>query len=88
MESGVTDGRFQALGLEYAVINDYLQGIFTFEQMVERMQTNIRQYAKRQLTWFKKEKGVSWFDITSPRVFHQVEKQVASWYDLGRRKGL
>ena len=37
------------------------------------------QYAKRQLTWFKKQNGIRWFDITQP-LEDEVERMVASWY--------
>jgi len=30
--------------------------------MIDDIKTNTRQYAKRQLTWFKKDKDISWFE--------------------------
>ena len=37
------------------------------------------QYAKRQMTWFKKEKGIRWFDISRDYV-QEVEALVKGWY--------
>jgi len=37
-------------------------GIFSLEQAIEKIKTNTRRYAKRQLTWFKKDPGINWFE--------------------------
>jgi tRNA dimethylallyltransferase len=46
----------------YAEIFDYLEGIISLKDAVELVKTNTRQYAKRQMTWFKKDKGINWID--------------------------
>jgi tRNA dimethylallyltransferase len=57
--------RMDQLGLEYRYIAKYLKGeIKDKEELVEILSLKIRQFAKRQITWFKKEKEVSWFDIS------------------------
>ena len=33
----------------------------TLEQAIELIKQNTRQYAKRQMTWFKKDNGINWF---------------------------
>lgn len=45
----------------YIELFDYLDGKWTLEEAVERIKINTRQYAKRQLTWFKKDKEIKWF---------------------------
>jgi len=35
---------------------------FTLEQAIEKIKTNTRRYAKRQLTWFKRDKEINWFN--------------------------
>ena len=46
-----------------------------------------RAYAKRQMTWFKKDKRINWFDITSTTLIDDVEKLVKRWYkDLENAK--
>ena len=39
----------------------YLDGTWTLEEAVERMKGNTRRYARKQLTWFKKDPAVVWF---------------------------
>ncbi|NBR37386.1 MAG: tRNA (adenosine(37)-N6)-dimethylallyltransferase MiaA [Chitinophagales bacterium] len=45
----------------YKEIFEYLSGQITFEQAVEQIKLNTRQYAKRQMTWFKKDPFFTWF---------------------------
>lgn len=52
----------QAIGYkEFAM---YLQGEITKEEAVRLVKRNTKRYAKRQFTWFKKEEGINWIDIT------------------------
>ncbi|MEN5235696.1 tRNA (adenosine(37)-N6)-dimethylallyltransferase MiaA [Sphingobacterium faecium] len=46
----------------YAEIFDFLQGIISWEEAVDKIKQNSRRYAKRQITWFKKDKNTIWFD--------------------------
>ncbi|MCR4810654.1 MAG: tRNA (adenosine(37)-N6)-dimethylallyltransferase MiaA [Prevotella sp.] len=39
----------------------YLNNIWTLDEAVERMKGNTRRYARKQLTWFKKDNDVTWF---------------------------
>ena len=41
---------------------EYLQGLRTLESAVEQTKLDVRHYAKRQLTWFRHEADVEWFD--------------------------
>jgi tRNA dimethylallyltransferase len=45
----------------YAEIIDYLENKTSLEEAIALIKTHTRQYAKRQMTWFKKDKSFSWF---------------------------
>jgi tRNA dimethylallyltransferase len=45
----------------YSEIFDYLDGKVSLNEANELIKKNTRQYAKRQITWFKKDKEISWF---------------------------
>ncbi|MBL7743389.1 MAG: tRNA (adenosine(37)-N6)-dimethylallyltransferase MiaA [Chitinophagaceae bacterium] len=45
----------------YAEIFNYLDGTVSLEKAIEKIKTNTRQYAKRQMTWFRKDKEIKWF---------------------------
>lgn len=47
----------------YQEIFDAIDGKTTREQAIELIKQNTRQYAKRQMTWFKKDEEVRWFDM-------------------------
>lgn len=51
---GVDHSRLEFLGLEYRFVSLFLQGKITKEEMTVQLQTAIFQYAKRQMTWFRK----------------------------------
>ena len=46
----------------YRRVNEYLVGERTIESAIERTKQDVRNYAKRQITWFKREKGVQWLN--------------------------
>lgn len=74
--------RMDELGLEYRYIAKYLKGeIKSKENLIEILSLKIRQFAKRQATWFKKEQNVIWFDILEKGFMEKVEKKVRDWYN-------
>lgn len=82
VEGGLSYGRMRELGLEYRFLADYLEGLISKkEEFISLLQTGIHQYAKRQITWFKKESDVYWYDITKESYQAEVEKQVLAWYN-------
>ncbi|MFN8208118.1 MAG: tRNA (adenosine(37)-N6)-dimethylallyltransferase MiaA [Bacteroidales bacterium] len=54
LESGISPEDLVYYGLEYKFITQYLLGQLSYENMVERLNTAIHQFAKRQMTWFRK----------------------------------
>jgi tRNA dimethylallyltransferase len=53
--------RMDELGLEYRYVAQHLQGQLTLEEMIEKLGTEIWHYAKRQMTWFKRDARIQWF---------------------------
>jgi tRNA dimethylallyltransferase len=45
----------------YKELFNYLDGIWTLEEAVERLKGNTRRYARKQLTWFKRDDAITWF---------------------------
>ena len=59
-------------GLGYRQIIAYLNGEINYAQMVAEIQQKTRNFAKRQLTWFRQEKSLKWFEIDKrEQVFKQ-----------------
>lgn len=49
-------------GLGYKEVVEYLKGVISKEEMIEKIKMETRRYAKRQLTWFKKYKNIMWIN--------------------------
>jgi tRNA dimethylallyltransferase len=80
VEAGVlkeAEQAFEALGLDgsqplpnslntvgYKEIYTYLQGLWSWDRTVEMIQQNSRHYAKRQMTWWNRDKQINWIDLT------------------------
>jgi tRNA dimethylallyltransferase len=72
-EMGCTRDMVSMQGLGYKEILDYLNGDCTIEEAVGILKRDTRHFAKRQLTWFRREKEVTWvdkqnFDYDSQRI--------------------
>lgn len=80
-QNGLTLSRMKELGLEYGLLADVLINLISKEQFISLLQNQIHQYAKRQMTWFKKEKNVNWFDITTKNWQDKVVNLVVAWYN-------
>lgn len=59
---GVPYRQLEKFGLEYRNCALLLQGKITSEQLVQNLEREIFQFAKRQRTWFKKNKKIVWFN--------------------------
>src|SRR5262249_56738072 len=68
-------------GLGYRHLSCFLAGDYDTEEMVRRFKRDTRRFAKRQMTWFRKEPGVHWMIIgeseplsaTTTRVVKQID---------------
>jgi tRNA dimethylallyltransferase len=70
MRSGLTRGDLEYYGLEYRYLARYLEGELSYEAMFEYLNTAIHQFAKRQMTWFRRmqRNGITihWLDGHKP----------------------
>ena len=67
-DGGISWKRMEMLGLEYRYGALYLQGKITKQEMIEKLNTEIWHYAKRQKTWFKRDKNTIWIDPRKNRL--------------------
>jgi len=51
-------------GLGYKEMADFLTGLTTFKEAVSLLKRNTRRFAKRQLTWFRRDPRIKWIDVT------------------------
>jgi tRNA dimethylallyltransferase len=60
----------------YKEIIQFLDGNISLERAIELTKRNTRHYAKRQLTWFRKDKRIQWFDISDIDELNQIAKKI------------
>lgn len=59
----------------YRELFSYFDKEFSLEFAIEEIKKNTRRFAKRQLTWFKRDENTKWFDFQTPinRIFSHIE---------------
>ena len=62
LSEGCTKDMVSMQGLGYKEIIDALEGNITIDEAFEKIKKETRHFAKRQFTWFKREKNVTWLD--------------------------
>jgi tRNA dimethylallyltransferase len=60
--SGVSYERLHSFGLEYRYGSEHVQGNITLDEFNELLSTKTWQFAKRQMTWFKRNSEINWFN--------------------------
>jgi tRNA dimethylallyltransferase len=80
LKSGVT-WKMQAMNsLGYKQWREFFEGNKTQKQITKEWERQEKKYAKRQITWFKKDHRINWFDISKDGWQKKVEKLVKKWY--------
>ncbi len=79
LDSGVPADAQAMKGLGYKELVPYLRGEWTMEKAVYELKLGTRHYAKRQLTWMRREEDVLWVDSLSADAYDQLE----AWFTQG-----
>ena len=64
----------------YKEVFSYFNGEITFDKMTQEIKKNTRRYAKRQLTWFRNDSRVNWFDVSKETDFAALARQVFTFF--------
>lgn len=76
LEMGYSDVIIKKRGIGYEDVIDYIQGKITLASAIKNVQKKTRHYAKRQLTWFRKEKNIKWFQ---PEQVDKIQELINNW---------
>lgn len=77
MERGYSVELNSMRGLGYKEIASYLKGSVSLEQAIEALKRNTRRFAKRQLTWFRRDERIEWFELDNYSGIESVAKEIA-----------
>lgn len=75
---------FSAIG--YKEFLPYFHGEESLDQAVEQLKKNTRHFAKRQMTWFRREPRIQWFFADSYESFAGLESDVMQWIEKGLKE--
>ncbi len=56
----------------YQELFDYLEGKFDLQAAIEKIKLNTRHYAKKQLTWFRKDEEIIWMDVEDDNLIGKI----------------
>ena len=68
----------QALG--YKEIAGFLLGQYSYDECVHMLKRNTRRFAKRQMTWFKRDKNIKWFNVQEYESKKQLVETIACYF--------
>ncbi len=83
-EMGCQRGMVSMQGLGYKEMLAYLDGECTFQEAVDLLKRDTRHFAKRQLTWFRRERDVIW--INKDAYDYEDERILAAMLDKLKEK--
>lgn len=75
-ESGVSWKKLESFGLEYRYVSFYLQKKMTKEEMIEKLFSAIWHFAKRQKTWFKRDREIIWINPSKKRDIDMAKNKI------------
>jgi tRNA dimethylallyltransferase len=61
-KQGVSWPRMESFGLEYRFLSRHLRGLYTLDEATEKLKIATHQFAKRQMTWFRRNKKINWIE--------------------------
>lgn len=64
----------------YKEVFDYLENKLTHEEMIEEIKKNSRRYAKRQLTWFRRDDRIKWFNINDYADIEEMTNSILKYF--------
>jgi len=77
--SGISWERMEALGLEYRYLSFILQEKMQREDALLELETKTKQFAKRQITWWKKDKSIKWY---TPEDYEEINDKIGGFINF------
>lgn len=78
LDEGLDKNSQSLKAIGYKEVISYLDGEIDFDEMVDLIKKNSRHYAKRQLTWFRRDERIKWFDRESDTILPDIENYIDS----------
>jgi tRNA dimethylallyltransferase len=79
MQRGLAQNETAMQALGYRQIVEHLRGERSLPETIERVKARTRQFAKRQMTWFRRQLQLSWINLEPQSSLEDVAKSIARW---------
>lgn len=76
LAKGYSRGLVSMKSLGYRQMAGYLEGEYSFAEAVRRLKRDTRHFAKRQMTWFRKEPGLAWVEVHPDESVQSVTQRI------------
>ena len=76
LAKGYSRGLVSMKSLGYRQMAGYLEGEYSFAEAVRRLKRDTRHFAKRQMTWFRKEPGLAWVEVRPDESVRSVSQRI------------
>jgi tRNA dimethylallyltransferase len=76
LQKGYHKGLTSMQAIGYKEIISHLEGMMTLEESIEEVKRGTRRFAKRQLSWFRREKRIHWFDVLQKKQ-DEIHKEIS-----------
>jgi tRNA dimethylallyltransferase len=83
VKRGLAENRTASQALGYRQVLEYLDGVRSLADTIELVKIRTRQFAKRQLTWFRRQLSLTWIPIDADRPVTSIVEQVARTLSTG-----
>lgn len=86
LDQGLDKNSQSLKAIGYKEVISYLEGEIEYSEMIDLIKKNSRHYAKRQLTWFRSDGRIKWFDRESDNLLEEIESYIDSKLDWWFRR--
>ena len=73
---GIREGKTSSRAIGYSQALSQIDGTLTVEQAIASTVQLTQRYARRQMSWFRRDERINWHDYQEPRLFENVVKQI------------
>lgn len=81
LDAGYGPGLTSMQGLGYKEIIPYLRGEVSLAEAVTLLKRNTRRFAKRQLTWFRRDQRIKWLPVDGPRGLQPAAQEIIDYVE-------
>jgi tRNA dimethylallyltransferase len=80
LDQGIEPSTVSMQALGYKEVAGYLLGQYDLETCIHLLKKNTRKFAKRQLTWFRRDKNIKWFSVSQFESKTKLVEGIASYF--------